>query len=202
MSFSEETYVKDTYNKIAKHFSGTRYKAWSPIIEFLDELKRGFICEVGCGNGKNFCNPKHFYVGCDLSQELIKEVPENNERLVCSGIKLPYRENVFDATMSIAVIHHLNTFERRKLFLQQLIKITKKGGSILYSGWVYDKKDKKRNEIEKLVKWNDRTSGKVYYRYYHFFTLAEWIKLARTSNIRIKKIWYIKQNYFCELVKD
>lgn len=43
----------EVYEKIAPHFSNTRYKPWPKIADFLNGLEAGsIVADVGCGNGK------------------------------------------------------------------------------------------------------------------------------------------------------
>ena len=37
----EKQYVYDVYEKIASHFSSTRYKPWTKVVEFLETLEEG-----------------------------------------------------------------------------------------------------------------------------------------------------------------
>ena len=64
----------EVYDKIAPHFSDTRYKPWPRIEEFLKELEAGaLVYDVGCGNGKYMAvNPTLFMVGTDRSLGLLK----------------------------------------------------------------------------------------------------------------------------------
>lgn len=49
----EQKYVYEIYDKIAPHFSHTRYKPWPKIEKFLTDLELGsLVADVGCGNGK------------------------------------------------------------------------------------------------------------------------------------------------------
>ena len=49
----EKKHVYEVYEKIAPHFSNTRYKPWPKIKAYLDSLPPGSLnCDVGCGNGK------------------------------------------------------------------------------------------------------------------------------------------------------
>ena len=44
----EKKYVYEVYEKIATHFSHTRYKAWPKIEEFLNNLPEGsLVADVG-----------------------------------------------------------------------------------------------------------------------------------------------------------
>ena len=46
-------HVYEVYDKIAPHFSHTRYKPWPKIQKFLNQLEPGSVVfDVGCGNGK------------------------------------------------------------------------------------------------------------------------------------------------------
>jgi ubiquinone/menaquinone biosynthesis C-methylase UbiE len=56
----EKKYVYDVYDKIAPHFSSTRYKPWPMVVSFLESLETGsIVADVGCGNGKYLpCNPR------------------------------------------------------------------------------------------------------------------------------------------------
>ena len=49
----EQTHVEEVYEVIARHFSGTRYKPWPRIADFLSSFPPGsLVADVGCGNGK------------------------------------------------------------------------------------------------------------------------------------------------------
>ena len=50
----EEIHVKDVYNKISNEFNTTRYRPWTCVEEFLNQIpKQSIIGDIGCGNGKN-----------------------------------------------------------------------------------------------------------------------------------------------------
>ena len=46
--------------------------------------------------------------------------------------------NVFDAAISEAVIHHLNTFSLRKQAISELIRCVKSKGYILITNWAFE----------------------------------------------------------------
>ncbi|XP_030836712.1 alkylated DNA repair protein alkB homolog 8 isoform X2 [Strongylocentrotus purpuratus] len=49
----EAQQVHVVYNNIAQNFSGTRYKPWPKVVDFLNGLEPGsLVLDVGCGNGK------------------------------------------------------------------------------------------------------------------------------------------------------
>jgi alkylated DNA repair protein alkB homolog 8 len=70
----EKEHVYDVYEKIAPHFSNTRYKGWPKVEEFINNIPAGSImADVGCGNGKYLgCNSQNiFSIGTDRSFGLI-----------------------------------------------------------------------------------------------------------------------------------
>lgn len=70
----EKKHVYEVYDKIAPHFSNTRYKPWPKIQIYLDALPAGSLnIDVGCGNGKYLgCNRKNvFSIGTDRSINLL-----------------------------------------------------------------------------------------------------------------------------------
>lgn len=71
----EKKHVYEVYDKIAPHFSNTRYKPWPLIKKYLDALPLGSLnCDVGCGNGKYLGVNKEnvISIGTDRSFNLIE----------------------------------------------------------------------------------------------------------------------------------
>lgn len=70
----ERKYVYEIYEKIAPHFSSTRYKPWPKIEQFLKSLEPGsLVADVGCGNGKYLgANQEVTMIGTDRSENLLK----------------------------------------------------------------------------------------------------------------------------------
>ena len=92
--------------------------------------------DVGCGDGKYFSvNPDITIIGCDRSDTLL--TVSRNESLTtgdtfsdtfcCDAVKLPFLNDVFDATLCIAVMHHISTLDRRLAIIRELLRITKPG---------------------------------------------------------------------------
>ncbi|CBZ56080.1 conserved hypothetical protein [Neospora caninum Liverpool] len=101
----EREFVGAVYDRIAKHFSHTRYKPWPKVRAFLEDLPRySLVVDVGCGNGK--------YLQC-----------------------VPCGQGIADAVISIAVAHHLASEERRLRAIEELRRIARPGGLILITVW-------------------------------------------------------------------
>lgn len=162
-SAKEEEYVHKVYNEIASHFSQTRYKPWPIVTKFLKDQPIGSIgIDVGCGNGKYLnVNPNIFIIGSDRSDGLIKCAHEINEHynvLVADGMCLPHRDNSFDFAISIAVVHHWSTRERRVQAINHILNKVKSGGQILIYCWALEQSTSRRGyhegmEQDILVPW-------------------------------------------------
>jgi ubiquinone/menaquinone biosynthesis C-methylase UbiE len=78
--------------------------------------------KLGCGTGKYVkLKSDLFTIGCDRSQQLCEIVREKYSHipiLIADNLHLPYRDNLFDAVLSIGVIHHLTTHKRRVQAIQ------------------------------------------------------------------------------------
>ncbi|XP_040574740.1 tRNA (carboxymethyluridine(34)-5-O)-methyltransferase alkbh8 [Lepeophtheirus salmonis] len=143
----ESTHVHSVYENIAGHFSDTRHKPWPKVMDFLNSCNPyGTLIDVGCGNGKYFGHhPGMLQIGCDYSFGLLQIVKERSfEGVRCDCLKLPFRSNLADAIISIAVIHHLSTWERRRDALAEMIRVLKVGGRVLIYAWA---KEQNKNSV-------------------------------------------------------
>jgi len=141
----EKKYVHNVYDAIAPHFSATRFAKWPKVAEFLNSLGSGsVVLDAGCGNGKYLgFNPDCFFIGCDISPPLIEICAgRGHEVLVADAVNLPYRDNFGDAAISIAVLHHLSTDDRRRKAIEELIRVVRRGGLVLITVWAREQEDK------------------------------------------------------------
>ncbi|KAE8728295.1 hypothetical protein F3Y22_tig00004620pilonHSYRG00018 [Hibiscus syriacus] len=147
------TIVPDTEPGIQQPSSRiqTRFAKWPKVAAFLESLPSGsLILDAGCGNGKYLgLNSSCYFIGCDISPSLIKICADKgHEVLVADAVNLPYRTNFCDAAISIAVLHHLSTENRRKKAIEELVRVVKKGGLVLITIWAVEQEDKSL-----LTKW-------------------------------------------------
>ncbi|QLG72801.1 hypothetical protein HG535_0D05100 [Zygotorulaspora mrakii] len=159
----EEEYVHKVYNEIADHFSETRYKPWPIVIGFLNKRSVGSIgIDVGCGNGKYLkINPNVFIIGSDRSSGLIQcahSIDKSHNVMVADGMHLPHKDNSFDFAISIAVIHHWSTRERRVSAIAHILSKLKAGGEALIYCWALEQGNSRRGyhegmEQDILVPW-------------------------------------------------
>jgi alkylated DNA repair protein alkB family protein 8 len=140
-------HVQKVYDAVADQWHGTRYKAWPRVVEFVQSLPaRSLVADLGCGNGKMApaCRGAgHFAVGCDFSIELVRIAASQlgMEAQAADCMVLPYRDAVFDAALSIAVLHHASTAARRRLLIAETLRVLRPGGRALFYAWAADQSE-------------------------------------------------------------
>ncbi|KAI5197592.1 S-adenosyl-L-methionine-dependent methyltransferase [Aureobasidium subglaciale] len=158
----EAQHVHDVYEQIASHFSATRYKPWPVIEKFLKGLRPGSVgLDIGCGNGKYLTvNPDVFIVGSDRSPSLTKIASSHQPHaaIVSDILSLPHQNHSFDFAISIAVLHHLSTPERRVEAVQTILDTLNADGQALLYVWALEQKDSRRgwdegNQQDTMVPW-------------------------------------------------
>tara|TARA_Y100000817_G_scaffold191960_1_gene149990 strand:- start:4989 stop:5606 length:618 start_codon:yes stop_codon:yes gene_type:complete len=195
----EEIYVKDVYNSIASSFDNTRYRPWTCVEEFLDTIpKDSIIGDIGCGNGKNMLYKDDcLNYGCDFSESLVNICLQKGLNVICGDIlNIPYKTESFDYTICIAVIHHLSTVEKRKKAIEELERVTKKGGKILVLVWAFEQEDDSRRKFtiqDNFVDWRDKQKNLLGKRYYYVFQKNELESLVDEK--KIEKSFYEKGNW-------
>ncbi|KAK9492296.1 S-adenosyl-L-methionine-dependent methyltransferase [Lipomyces doorenjongii] len=186
----ENTHVHAIYDEIAPHFSQTRYKPWPIVQRYLESRPRGSVgLDIGCGNGKYLSvNPEIYILGSDRSSKLIelartgKEVGKKKfvDVGIADGIEAPFRKSRFDFAISIAVVHHFATPERRLEAVRSILRALRQGGTALVYVWALEQKNSRRGWDEGhaqdvMVPWVTEKDGArtVVERYYHLYRKGE-----------------------------
>ncbi|NXT50281.1 ALKB8 protein, partial [Pluvianellus socialis] len=90
-------------------------------------------------------------VGCDRSKNLVDICGERNfQAFVCDALSVPIRSGSCDACISIAVIHHFSTAERRLAAIRELARLLRPGGTALIYVWAMEQEY--RNQKSKYLK--------------------------------------------------
>lgn len=144
--------VHNVYNEIGNHFSETRHSPWPNVENFINQLTdNSIMLDVGCGNGKYLgINEKIVKLGCDRSEALLQVCNERKFQVfLCDCLNLPMTDDSIDACISIAVIHHLATKERRLRAIKQMMRVLKVKGQALIYVWAKDqqKENKKSSYL-------------------------------------------------------
>ncbi|CAK9290273.1 unnamed protein product [Gordionus sp. m RMFG-2023] len=151
----EKKHVHKVYHKIAHHFDHTRYKAWPKIVTFLKNLSPySLILDIGSGNGKYLHKNEDIFMVClDRCSEL-NIIARNKGGEVIDGdiLSLPFKYELFDHCICIAVLHHLSTKARRISALQDIIKVLKIDGTLLIYVWAFEQENFNKDRIQDLQK--------------------------------------------------
>jgi SAM-dependent methyltransferase len=74
--------------------------------------------------------------------------PTHNQTFCCDAVQVPMRTDAFDATLCIAVLHHLGTVDRRISVIRELVRITRPGGCVLIQAWAYEQEANSRHQFK------------------------------------------------------
>ena len=225
----EEQHVHHVYEQIASHFSSTRYKPWPIVEDFLKGLADGSVgLDVGCGNGKYLTvNPRIFIVASDHSISLAKIAGKHRPHtsIVADNLSLPHPKASFDFAISIAVIHHLSTHERRVQGLAAILDTLRRpspnvteetgdhstNGRALFYVWALEQKNSRRgwdrgDEQDVLVPWvmKQRCMGedKEFGRYYHLYREGELEHDIVEAGGSVLESGYEKDNWWVIATRD
>ncbi|ORM40346.1 tRNA (carboxymethyluridine(34)-5-O)-methyltransferase [Babesia sp. Xinjiang] len=224
----ESQYVHDTYNIIAPHFSHTRYNPWPGVVKYIRAAKHhSIVLDVGCGNGKYLeLRRDLLFVGADRCMGLLEIAYQNKKSnlVCCDCLSLPFQSNIADLTLSIAVIHHLPYPEQRRAAVNEMLRCTKSGGTLVIYVWAREQQRctvgyRKFESGDVLVPWHVQekyrksnaveapgtvpSNGVKVYRFYHVFTLDEVRQLgASFSDVAtVDSVEFEANNWILTLIK-
>ncbi|XP_066154646.1 uncharacterized protein fid isoform X1 [Euwallacea fornicatus] len=149
----EQTYVHEVYEQ---YYDNPHSKPWPKVQEFLEKLEPGaLVCDVGCGNGKYLKVNKSIYnLGGEKSIRLSDLARQNqNEVIRLDNLALPFRDNSFDTVLSLSVIHHFATTDRRVSALREMTRILRVGGRMIITVWAMEQDHRKFESQDVLVPW-------------------------------------------------
>lgn len=207
-----DTEVARTYREIAKHFDETRVAIWNCVNDFFTTIpKNSIMGDIGCGNGKYTKFRKDvFVIALDICLPLLELVGDGKhyDRLHANAMSLPIRTDTFDHVISIAVVHHIQSSNDRKKFLENIMNALKENGTLLFTVWAAEQKIKSKwiasttTKNDYLIPWLDKNTGLTHQRYYHLFDEIEVKSLASSiSKAIVKTIKYEKDNWCVVLEK-
>lgn len=200
--------TKNDYNTIALDFANTRQNFWTDSLFLLEYIKKNEkLLDLGCGNGRLYKMLKKLsidYIGIDISEELIKKAKENNPEvnfIVGSALDLPFKNEIFDKVISIAVLHHIPSYKLRIKFMEEGYRVLKKDGCMILTVWnLWSNKLARAKYFWSIIKkvlfnkndigdifhpWKDSDGKVMVQRYIHLFTMNELRKLAMTVGFKI-----------------
>ncbi|KAJ6668587.1 hypothetical protein lerEdw1_012069 [Lerista edwardsae] len=153
----EKQHVHSVYKSTATYFSELQSKAWPRVRQFLLEQKPGsLIADIGCGTGKYLTvNSEVYNLGCDYCGPLV-EIARNKdcEVMICDNLNLPFRGQCFNAIISVGVIHHFSTKQRRIKAIREMARVLVPGGQMMIYVWAMEQKNRHFAKQDVFVPWN------------------------------------------------
>ncbi|XP_019506558.1 PREDICTED: probable tRNA methyltransferase 9-like protein isoform X2 [Hipposideros armiger] len=161
----EKQHVHDVYESTAPYFSDLQSKAWPRVRQFLQDQKPGsLIADIGCGTGKYLkVNSQVHTLGCDYCGPLVEIARSRGcEVMVCDNLNLPFRDQGFDAIISIGVIHHFSTKQRRIRAIKEMARVLVPGGQLMIYVWAMEQKNRHFEKQDVLVPWNRALCSRLF----------------------------------------
>ncbi|XP_077158173.1 putative tRNA methyltransferase 9B [Paroedura picta] len=153
----EKKHVHGVYESTAAYFSDLQSKAWPRVRQFLLEQQPGsLIADIGCGTGKYLgVNSQVYNLGCDYCGPLV-EIARNNgcEVMIGDNLNLPFRGQCFNAIISVGVIHHFSTKQRRIKAIKEMARVLVPGGQLMIYVWAMEQKTRRFEKQDVFVPWN------------------------------------------------
>jgi len=201
-----DSQIKEVYNQIAEGFYNLRqHPITTEVAKIAESWKPGKLLEIGCGIGNSlplFLQKGFDCIGIDISSKMIKNARKFAEKNhvyfnleVASALNLPFKDRQFDYVISIAVLHHLDSEEKRLCVLEEMRRILKPKGRIFFTVW--NKPITKKKDM--WIPWNKKR--KKHNRYYHFFGKKELEALLKKAGFKKYKIFEDgKKKNLCVLI--
>ena len=126
------------------------------LLAEMGDIAGKKILDAGCGKGRFASRLKEVHPTCevhgvDLSQELLKSVPDSIIKKRGSILCLPYGSQSFDGVFCIEALEHIIRYEHA---ISELCRVLKVGGKVI----IIDKNIEKlgRLKIAEFEQWFDR----------------------------------------------
>ncbi|MDG5774951.1 class I SAM-dependent methyltransferase [Haloarculaceae archaeon H-GB1-1] len=204
--------VKETYDRIADHFSKTREYPWPEIEGFVSDVDDvGVGLDLGCGNGRHLsvlAGVADRVVGVDASRPLLDEARERTASdpdvalVQGDAASIPLAASTVDVAVYIATLHHLPERKMRRRSLDELARVLSPGGRALVSAWSteHDRFDATEG-FDTTVDWT-LPGGEVVPRFYHIYSPAEFEADLDASGLAVESVRVSSGNCYAEVTVD
>lgn len=210
------------YSQFSADFSDSRSSEHFNIEPFRSYITNDIhLLDAGCGNGRLADTLERAgytldYLGVDGSPELVAVAEKRQANLQKVHAKFrvvdltaPNWGNSlrgtapFDVIVSVAVLHHIPSFELRAQVMRQFYALLKPQGILVLSNWQFTRSEHLRKKIvgweeieigdvgletgDYLLNWKRGGTG---YRYVHLVDEQEMERLARESGFHVVRQFY------------
>jgi ubiquinone/menaquinone biosynthesis C-methylase UbiE len=220
---SDRRGVRETYDRIAAHFSQTREYAWPEVREFVEEARPtavppgsdrgGTALDLGCGNGRHaavLAERSDRVVGADLSRPLLaiarrraveRGYSDALALVQADATALPLADDAVALATYVATIHHLPSRRARVASLDELARVLAPGGHALVSAWsVTHSKFDAASGFDTTVDWT-LPDGETVARFYHVYDPDEFERDIRSSALDAERIYESEGNCYARVRK-
>lgn len=203
--------VASQYNTISTSFDNSRVRIWNNVKHFLNDKKDGeTLLDCGCGNGKNMIYAKtlgYLCEGCDISENLLYICNQKGLDVFYQDVLNLKTNKKYNKILSIAVIHHLETFDEQISAIRNLCDCLCENGKLLISLWSMEKSFNELNVYKSdcrnfdlganYVDWklNKDNIIRRYYYIHDYNSVNELAKSIEMPYIKYKITWE-EQNWF------
>ena len=153
--------------------------------------------------------------GCDITQYFLDVCKNDNKSVIkANNLYLPFKDNFFDAVLSVAVIHHFSNHEDRIKSIQEIFRITKSNGIFLIQIWAQEQETESKKLFkhgDNLVPWSLRNPKNKQMelasvdRYYYIFNKISFYNILQEAladkSYEIFKYFYQKGNWVAFIKK-
>ena len=162
----------------------------------INELKKYIkinekVLDLGCGSGRLYSlfftrselisdRVNINYTGIDFAENLVKIAERKYGDYFKTGdiLNLPFSDENFDSVWSIAVLHHIPSFELRKRVLNEIKRVLKPNGRVIITCW----------KIKSLLRKDIFIPFQGKKRYYHIFSKKEIKKMFEKAGFKIEEL--------------
>jgi tRNA (uracil-5-)-methyltransferase TRM9 len=186
---------KKVWNSIAPSWDERRQMI-SPAVKDFIMRTEGKLLDLGCGSGRNFWRVRgQKLYGVDFSNEMIKFARENAKKKKIKGDfsvmdadELDFEDNFFEGVLCWAVLHCIDSRERRVGVMKEVYRVLKPGGEALISSWGKDSPRLKNKGKECFIPWSGK-DDKREMRYTYVYDLDEFEDDLIEAGFEIDKTW-------------
>lgn len=204
--------IANQYDIICDSFDNSRVRIWNNVKKFLldSQGSNENLLDCGCGNGKNMIYAKTLGYNCegfDISDNLLYICHNKGLNVFYQDVLNLKLEKKYDKIISIAVLHHLETFDDQISAIRNLCNCLCENGKLLVSFWSMEKQFNGLNTEKSdcrnfalganYVDWklNNENIVKRYYYIHDYNSIQELARNVKVSNIDYTITWE-EQNWF------